>query len=59
MNADFVRDFFQLYGKLMPELEMNINQDNESRIRSIIRKLELEFVLFKRKLYKEFEKNDK
>lgn len=55
MNKDFIRDFFQKYNKLMPELEMYINQDNLVNVRKTLLDMELVYAMFKRKLMKAYQ----
>ncbi len=56
MNRDFIRDFFQKIHKILPELEYNINRDDIPNVKNKLLDLELEFVIFKRKLIKEYRK---
>ena len=56
MNKDFIRNFFFKINKHLPELEHNINRDRIDRIKSIFLEMEMDLVLFKKRLFKEYDR---
>ena len=56
MNKPFISEFLSSYHKILPELEMHIAQDNIILVRKMLRKLELEYAMFKKSLMKEYRK---
>ena len=54
MKGNFLRQYFQFIYKMLPILEQNLNQDKEARVRKIMLDMEIQYILFKKKVIKAF-----